>query len=114
MAKILLAAVFAVGLCVLSGCAESAERPALLAAAARNLRCPPTEMEAQLSRETAKVREYYVACDFVYTTVHCADGRCFPAKPKQPCFGGGCFTEDPVTLEWTLDDPQVDLKHVDH
>jgi hypothetical protein len=100
MAKILLAAVFAVGLCVLSGCAESAERPALLAAAARNLRCPPTEMEAQLSRETAKVREYYVACDFVYTTVHCADGR--------------CFTEDPVTLEWTLDDPQVDLKHVDH
>jgi hypothetical protein len=50
----------------------------------------------------------------VYTTVHCADGRCFPAKPKQPCFGGGCFTEDPVTLEWTLDDPQVDLKHVDH
>ena len=59
-------------------------------------------MVSELNRETRRVREYYVACDFTYTTVRCADGRCFPAKPKPPCFGGGCFTEDPVTLEWTL------------
>jgi hypothetical protein len=89
---------------VLSACGASSERPLLLAVAARNLHCPQTEMVSELNRETRRVREYYVACDFTYTTVRCADGHCFPAKPKPPCFGGGCFTEDPETLEWTLDD----------
>lgn len=95
---------FGVVVCVLSACAYSSERPAVLGIAARNLHCPQTEMELALNRETPKVREYLVACNFTYTTVRCADGRCFPAKPKPPCFGGGCFTEDPLTLEWTLDD----------
>ncbi len=79
----------------------------MLAVAARNLHCPQTEMESELNRETPKVREYYVACDFTYTTVRCAGDRCFPAKPKPPCVGGDCFTEDPVTLEWTLEDPPL-------
>ncbi|HTA93198.1 MAG TPA: hypothetical protein VK745_26650 [Polyangiaceae bacterium] len=95
---------FGVVLFLLSACAYDSERPAALGVAARNLHCPQTEMESVLNRETPKVREYLVACNFTYTTVRCADGRCFPAKPKPPCFGGGCFTEDPLTLEWTLDD----------
>lgn len=88
----------------LSACGAHAERPALLAVAARNLHCPQTEMEFALNRQTPKVREYVVACDFTYTTVRCADGRCFPAKPKPPCVAGFCFEEDPLTLEWTLAD----------
>ncbi len=95
---------------VLSACAGSTERPALLAVAARNLRCPRTELEFALNRETPKVREYLVACEFTYTTVRCADGRCYAAKPKPPCVGGSCFTEDPVTLEWTLHD-SVPIEH---
>jgi hypothetical protein len=56
------------------------------------------------------VREYYVGCDFMYTRVLCdkpgGDGtaQCHPAKPQPPCFGGGCFKENPVTFEWELDE----------
>ena len=87
-----------------SACAASAERPAALTVAARNLRCPRTEMEWVLNRETPKVREYLVGCDFTYTRIHCSGAGCVAAKPRPPCFGGGCFEEDPVTLEWTLDE----------
>jgi hypothetical protein len=54
-----------------------------------------------LNRETPKVREYLVGCDFMYTRVHCTDAACYPAKVKPPCFEGSpCFKEDPGTLEW--------------
>jgi hypothetical protein len=70
-------------------------------------------MEFVLNRETPKVREYLVGCDFTYTKVHCSSSAgCVPAKPRPPCFGGGCFEEDPITLEWTLEEPTtVDYRH---
>jgi hypothetical protein len=72
----------------------------------QKLRCPRGEVETTLSRRTSKVREYVVACDFMYTRVHCTDTGCYPAKIKPPCFGGvDCFEEDPVTLDWKLEEP---------
>jgi hypothetical protein len=54
---------------------------------------------------TAVSRMPFVGCDFMYTRVLCdkQDGACHPAKAKPPCFGGGCWKEDPETFEWTLD-----------
>jgi hypothetical protein len=104
MAKLVGAVLFGVVLGALSACTQSAERPAALAVAARNLHCTQPEMAIVLNRETPKVREYLVGCNFTYSKVRCANEGCFPAKPKPPCFGGGCFKEDPVTLEWTLEE----------
>lgn len=41
----------------------------------------------------------------MYTRVLCdkTTDACHPAKAKPPCFGGGCWKEDPETFEWTLD-----------
>lgn len=88
------------------GCAGS-EPPAVLAVGSHNLRCQRSELETALHRESAQVREYYVGCDFMYTRVLCEKGAggqsCHPARPQPPCFGGGCFKENPVTFEWELD-----------
>jgi hypothetical protein len=99
----------------LAGCSwGSNEPPAVLSLGARNLRCQRSEVETALHRESSKVREYYVGCDFMYTRVLCSDEGCHPAKPQPPCYGGGCFKEDPLTFEWELDeslaqrDPQPD------
>jgi len=99
-----------IGLSSLTGCA-SGEPSAVLTVGGRNLRCPRSELETALHRETASVREYYVGCDFMYSRVLCdkpragtsAASACHPAKPRPPCFGGGCFREDPETFEWELD-----------
>ncbi|HEV8248149.1 MAG TPA: hypothetical protein VGP93_20380 [Polyangiaceae bacterium] len=98
--------VFAV-LCALAplGCVSS-EPAEVLQVGSRNLRCPRAEMDAALNRQTPKVREYLVGCDFMYTRVHCSESGCYPAKVKPPCLAGTkapCFKEDPVTLDWTLD-----------
>jgi hypothetical protein len=90
---------------VMAGCSIAAsEPPAVLSVGARNLRCQRSELETALHRESSQVREYYVGCDFMYTRVLCADSGCYPAKPRPPCFAGGCFKEDPVTFEWQLDE----------
>jgi hypothetical protein len=94
----------------LAGCA-SGEPGAVLTVGARNLRCQRSELETALHRESALVREYYVGCDFMYTRVLCDKTTaaaeqapaCHPAKPQPPCFGGGCFKENPLTFEWELD-----------
>jgi hypothetical protein len=102
-----------VGLGLLGGCSLGAEPPAVMSVGARNLRCQRSEVETALHRESAKVREYYVGCDFMYTRVLCEKQgeACHPARPQPPCFKGGCFKEDPVTFEWELEDQvaQVDL-----
>jgi len=86
----------------LSGCASQESVRAELAVNDR-LKCPSGDMEAGLNRETPKVREWYVGCDFVYARVHCTDAGCHPAPVKPPCIGDlQCFEEDPVTLEWQL------------
>ena len=105
MARFRGSAALAAALFLASACVGNPERPAVLSVAARNLRCPRSEMDSVLNRETPQVREYLVGCDFAYTKVHCSGAGCVPAKPRPPCFGGGCFEEDPVTLEWTLEDP---------
>jgi|GEM_PF-3577048 len=103
-------AVSLVALSVVFGCSTAGESGAVLRVGSRNLRCPAADLETALNRESAKVREYYVGCEFMYTRVLCDKGTgqqasaCHPAKPQPPCFGGGCFTEDPVTFEWTLDE----------
>jgi hypothetical protein len=95
---------------LLAGCSTATESGAVLRVGSRNLRCPQSDLETALHRESAKVREYYVGCDFMYTRVLCDKGsgataaQCHPAKPQPPCFGGGCFKEDPITFEWTLDE----------
>jgi hypothetical protein len=96
---------------VLSGCAGASEPNAVLRVGSRNLRCPQSDLETALNRESSQVREYYVGCDFMYTRVLCTkprDGQlaaqCHPAKPQPPCFGGGCFKENPATFEWELDE----------
>jgi len=93
---------FVLSLCIcgLTACAREAP-VAVVKAGLRNLRCPSGEGEMLLTRETPKVREYVVACDFRYTRVHCSDAGCRPAPLRPPCVRGGCFEEDPVTLEWT-------------
>lgn len=98
---------FAVGLALVAsaGCA-SREPVAVLAVGSHNLRCQRSELETALHRESAQVREYYVGCDFMYTRVLCdktGSESCHPARPQPPCFGGGCFKENPVTFEWELD-----------
>lgn len=75
---------------------------------ARNLRCQRSEVETSLNRQSSQVREYYVGCDFMYTRVLCnAADQCHPAGPQPPCFGGGCFKENPETFEWELDEGAV-------
>jgi hypothetical protein len=89
-----------------ASCAGS-EPAAVLSVGSHNLRCQRSELETALHRESAQVREYYVGCDFMYTRVLCdkagAGQSCRPARPQPPCFGGGCFKENPVTFEWELD-----------
>jgi hypothetical protein len=87
--------------CELTACAREAP-VAVVRAGMRNLRCPSGEGVLWLNRETPKVREYIVACDFRYTRVHCSDRGCRAAAPKPPCTKAGCFEEDPITLEWKL------------
>jgi hypothetical protein len=90
------------------GCASS--EPGVLQAGSRNLKCQRGEVEMALNRETAKVREYLVGCEFMYTRVHCTDAGCYPAKIKPPCIGDvPCFKEDPVTLEWIPEEPLAEL-----
>ena len=103
-----LAGLMALGL--LLGCSATGESGAVLQVGSRNLRCPASDLETALHRESAQVREYYVGCDFMYTRVLCDKGngttaaQCHPAKPQPPCFGGGCFKENPNTFEWDLDE----------
>ena len=89
----------------LYGCSAfgGGEPPAVLSVGARNLKCQRSELETALHRESVQVREYYVGCDFMYTRVLCAESGCYPARPRPPCFAGGCFKENPVTFEWELD-----------
>ncbi|HEX2732861.1 MAG TPA: hypothetical protein VHM70_14730 [Polyangiaceae bacterium] len=73
--------------------------------AAERLHCDPETMAAGVERETAQVREWIVGCNFTYTRVHCRGHSCYQAPPKPPCIGNlPCFVEDPVTLEWVLQD----------
>ena len=69
-----------------TACSWGAEPPGVMAMGARNLRCQRSEVETALHRESERVREYYVGCDFMYTRVLCskADGDCHPAKPQPP------------------------------
>jgi hypothetical protein len=84
------------------GCASS-EPAAVVQAGTRTLKCPRSEVETMLNRQTPKVREYLVGCDFMYTRVHCKESGCYLAKPKPVCLEGvPCLEEDPVTLEWEL------------
>jgi hypothetical protein len=70
---------------------------------ARNLRCPRSEVEVALNRQTRLVREYAVACNFIYTMVHCTASGCRPAPVKPPSVGDvAFFEEDPETLEWRV------------
>jgi hypothetical protein len=87
-----------------TACASEESLRARAAAADGSLRCSESELEAGLNRETPKVREYIVGCNFVYTRVLCTDQGCRRAPPKPPCMGNlPCFEEDPVTLEWKLE-----------
>jgi hypothetical protein len=89
---------------LLPACASS-EEPQVLAAADRRLKCARTEIETELHRETAVVREYLVGCEFMYTRVHCTNAGCYPAEAEPPCIGEvPCFKENPVTLRWELDE----------
>ncbi len=86
------------------GCA-GAEPPAVVETGGRNLKCARSEIETELSRETPKVKEYLVGCDFSFTRVHCDEKGCHPAPLKPPCLPNGpCFEEDPVTLQWELEE----------
>jgi hypothetical protein len=105
----LIAALGSSSLGLLVGCAS--EPNAVLNVGARNLRCSRGELETALHRESPRVAEYYVGCDFMYTRVLCdkpSPGHpareCHPAKPQPPCFAGGCFKENPTTFEWELDE----------
>jgi hypothetical protein len=96
----------------LTGCAAASEPNAILRIGSRNLRCPQSDLEMALHRESNQTAEYYVGCDFIYTRVLCdkphgADhptAECHPARPQPPCFAGGCFKENPQTFEWELDE----------
>jgi hypothetical protein len=90
------------------GC--SSAEPQVIQAASRSIKCQRNEVEMALNRETPKVREYLVGCEFMYTRVHCTDAGCYPAKVKPPCIGDvPCFKEDPLTLEWVPDEPVAEL-----
>jgi hypothetical protein len=85
-----------------SGCGNQESVRAKMAVQDR-LKCPSGDFEAGVARETTKVREWYVGCDFIYARVHCDESGCHPAPVKPPCIGDlQCFEEDPVTLEWEL------------
>ena len=87
----------------IQGCA-SGEPPAVVETGGRNLKCARSEIDTKLARETPRVKEYLVGCDFVFTRVHCAERGCYPAPLKPPCLpDGACFEEDPVTLQWELE-----------
>jgi hypothetical protein len=91
----------------------SAPPPNVLAVGTQNLKCPRSEVETMLNRQTSKVREYYVGCDFMFTRVHCTMASCYVAKIQPPCIDGKyCFKEDPVTLDWVLesDMPLADVR----
>jgi hypothetical protein len=101
-------------LALASGCSGADQQNAVLRVASRNLRCPASDLETTLNRESSQVREYYVGCDFIYTRVLCdkpnanqATAQCHLAKPQPPCFGGSCFKENPVTFDWELDNSGV-------
>jgi hypothetical protein len=107
----IIVALGALGATLLPGCAGASEPNAVLRVGSRNLRCPQGDLETALNRESKQVREYYVGCDFMYTRVLCTKpgpgqpaAQCHPAKPQPPCFGGGCFKENPTTFEWELDE----------
>jgi hypothetical protein len=96
-------ALFTVAL--LSACAAGRNEPAtVLDVGSQNLKCQRGDVETALARESPEVREYYVSCDFMYTRVLCKKSSCYPAKPRPPCFAGGCFKENPTTFEWELDE----------
>jgi hypothetical protein len=89
---------------VVVGCASQESLRAEQTVAQR-LKCPRGDIESGIQRETPKVREWVVGCNFIYARVHCTDSECHPAPPEPPCIGDlPCFKEDPVTLEWTLAD----------
>jgi hypothetical protein len=86
---------------VAMSCASTPD--AVLETGGMNLNCPRQELEVALDRETPVVREYAVACNFMYTRVHCTKEGCRSAPLEPPCVGNlPCFEEDPVTLEWRL------------
>jgi hypothetical protein len=101
MARSCTRSLFAISL--VASCLAACARDAPLAAVnagMHNLKCPRSDIETSLVRQTPKVREYVVACDFMYTRVHCSDHGCQPAPLQPPCTGDLCFEEDPVTLQW--------------
>ena len=68
-----------------------------------SLHCPRQDLEVALNRQTHSVREYAVACNFMYTRVQCSARGCHPAEVEPPCVGNmPCFEEDPETLTWKL------------
>ncbi len=92
-------------------CARQESTRARLAAT-EALNCAPSEVNTVLLRETSKVREWGVACDFTYTRIHCTDAGCRRAEPKPPCMGNlTCFEENPETLAWELPSPARDSSH---
>ena len=107
--KLIFSVLLALGVPALAGCSAGGQSNAIARIGARNLRCPQGEVETALHRESSRVSEYYVGCDFMYTRVLCdkphgaqQTAECHPAKPQPPCFSGGCFEEDPETFEWEL------------
>lgn len=101
-------------LLLLTGCsfAATGEQAGVLQIGSRNLKCQRSELASVLTRESTRTREYYVACDFMYTRVLCSDKGCRSARPRPPCFGGGCFKEDAETFEWELDPVATfDVRH---
>lgn len=92
-----------IGVWVLASACGSGGPSAVREVAAPKLQCPRSELRVHLNRTTPQVREYVAACDFMYTRVLCSGNACRSAPVKPPCLDGmSCFTEDPVTLEWTL------------
>lgn len=90
----------------LGSCASAPD--AVLETGGRSLHCPRRELEVVLNRETPRVREYAVACNFMVTRVHCTNDGCRPAPVEPPCVGDlPCFEEDPLTLEWRLPKSEV-------
>jgi len=100
-ASALIGGLFLVAVANLTSCASAPD--AVLQTGGRNLHCPTRDLEVVLNRETPVVREYAVACNFMYTRVHCTSTGCRPAPLEPPCVGNlPCFEEDPLTLEWRI------------
>ena len=79
------------------------EPAAVRSVALQQLRCAPEDVYTVVNRTTAKVREWVVGCDFYYARVLCSEAGCVRARPRPACLSEvECFTEDPMTLEWTL------------